>query len=68
MDVARVYESYVMAPVLDLNVFINDERYVEMARRNMAWIINEKQTENGWFRDCDNTIQHNDRPIIHTIA
>ena len=27
-----------------------------------------KQKENGWFLDCDNTIHKNDRPILHTIA
>ena len=31
-------------------------------------IIEKKQKQNGWFEDCDNTMKHNDRPILHTIA
>ena len=68
MDVPRVYDSYVVAPVLDLNEHAPNDRYVDMARKNIDWIISEKQQDNGWFADCDNTVQHNNRPIIHTIA
>ena len=68
MNVPRVYDSYVVAPVLELNQHTNKSEYVEMARKNIDWILREKQLTNGWFKDCDNTTKHNDRPIIHTIA
>lgn len=68
LDVARVYDSYVVAPVLQLNKVSANEAYVEMARKNLDWIIHQKQKANGWFIDCDNTIHKNQKPIIHTIA
>ena len=68
LDAARVYDSYVVAPVLQLNKVGANEAYVEMARKNLDWIVNQKQKANGWFEDCDNTIHKNQKPIIHTIA
>ncbi len=68
LDEARVYDSYVVAPVLELNRIVNDARYEEMARKNLEWIITKKQQINGWFADCDNTKHKNHKPIIHTLA
>jgi hypothetical protein len=68
LDVARVYDSYVVAPVLQLNKISPNEAYVAMARKNLDWIIKQKQRANGWFEDCDNTIHKNQKPIIHTLA
>lgn len=68
MNVARVYDSYVDFPLLLLYKITKNERYKETAIKNLDWIIKEKQTANGWFQDCDNTIKHNNKPILHTIA
>ncbi len=68
MDVARVYDSYVVAPVLELNAILPKPEYVQMATKNIDWILREKQNAAGWFADCDNTVAHNHAPIIHTIA
>lgn len=68
MGVARVYDSYVSAPLMDMYRVTGEVRYREAAERNLAWILAHGLTANGWFRDCDNTIKHNDRPILHTIA
>lgn len=67
LGTARVYDTYVAAPVLRLHRITGDERYREAAMRNLAFVLG-KRTANGWFADCDNTIAHNDRPITHTIA
>jgi uncharacterized protein YyaL (SSP411 family) len=67
LGTARVYDSYVDAPLLYLYALTNDERYREAAERNLAWVLAQQQA-NGWFRNADNTIKHNDRPITHTIA
>ncbi len=68
MGVARVYDSYVVAPMLELYQITKNETYKKAAEKSINWIISEKQKPNGWFADCDNTIKHNDRPILHTIS
>ncbi len=68
MGVERVYDSYVDAPILLVNQSLSNDDFEACARRNLDWIVDNKQLENGWFLDCDNTIHRNDRPILHTIA
>lgn len=68
MNVARVYDSYVDVPLLQLYKITGNHRYKETAVKNLDWIVDQKQTPNGWFMDCDNTIKHNNKPILHTIA
>jgi uncharacterized protein YyaL (SSP411 family) len=64
----RVYDSYVMAPVLALNKVVDNEHYLRMVEKNIDWIVNTQQSPNGWFSNCDNTLHKNHKPIIHTIA
>lgn len=68
MGVARVYDSYVDVPLIHLSTMTQNNKYRDAAIKNINWIIEEKQTPNGWFKDCDNTIKHNDKPILHTIC
>jgi hypothetical protein len=68
LGVERVYDSYVDAPILQVYELTGNEKYKVHALRNLNWIIEQKQHANGWFEDCDNTIKHNDRPILHTIS
>jgi len=68
MNVARVYDSYVDCPLLIMYELTGKEIYKEKAIKNLYWIIEKKQLQNGWFEDCDNTIKRNDKPILHTIA
>ena len=68
MEAERVYDSYVDVPLLMLTEATGERRYAETAKRNLDWIVDKKQHDNGWFEDCDNTLKHNDRPILHTIA
>ena len=66
-NVARVYDSYVDAPLLEAYKITGNEKYKIAAIKNLDWILS-KQKENGWFEDCDNTIKRNDKPILHTIS
>lgn len=68
MEVERVYDSYVDAPILDVNRSLGNRDFREAAISNLDWIVTQKQRNNGWFSDCDNTLHKNDRPILHTIA
>jgi hypothetical protein len=68
MNVPRVYDSYVDAPLLMIYAITSKEIYKEKAIKNLNWIIEKKQLKNGWFEDCDNTIKRNDKPILHTIS
>ncbi|HTA82604.1 MAG TPA: beta-L-arabinofuranosidase domain-containing protein [Bacteroidia bacterium] len=68
MGVPRVYDSYVDAPLLQVYEITKNELYKQKAVNNLNWVIDKKQLENGWFEDCDNTIKHNNKPILHTIA
>lgn len=63
----RVYDSYVDHPLLVIYLETGIETFKETAIRNLNWILTQ-QLENGWFANCDNTIKHNDRPILHTIS
>jgi len=49
LNQARVYDSYVVAPVLELNKILQKESYVPMARKNLDWILKNNQAEHGWF-------------------
>lgn len=68
LNKARVYDSYVVAPMLAIDYELGENRYRDVAIKQLHWIINSKQNELGWFADCDNTIKRNQKPIIHTIA
>lgn len=68
MGQARVYDSYVDYPLLMLHKQTHIEKFRLHAIKNLDWIVNNKQHENAWFEDCDNTVKRNDKPILHTIA
>lgn len=68
MNAARVYDSYVDAPIAEIWKISGNRKYKECAEKNLEWIISKKQKANGWFYDCDNTVKRNDKPILHTIA
>jgi uncharacterized protein YyaL (SSP411 family) len=68
MEKARVYDTFVDAPLLHLYVITGEDKFRETAVHNLDWVIREKMHENGWFEDCDNTVKRNDKPILHTIA
>ncbi|MEG2069847.1 MAG: glycoside hydrolase family 127 protein [Bacteroidales bacterium] len=68
MQVARVYDSYVDAPLLKMYELTGNEKYKETAVKNLQWIVEKKQLPNGWLEDCDNTVKNNHKPIIHTIS
>ncbi len=67
LTAARVYDTYVSAPVLRLYRITGDERYKKAAMANLEWVL-AQQWANGWFSNADNTERHNERPITHTIA
>ncbi|MBL8009164.1 MAG: hypothetical protein JNJ64_01050 [Flavobacteriales bacterium] len=67
MGAARVYDTYVDAPLLLLHRITGEPVLKEAALRNLHW-VKGRQAANGWFMDADNTVKHNDRPIIHTLA
>ncbi len=67
MGAARVYDTYVDAPLLELHALTGGPALRDAALRNLAW-VEGRQAPNGWFADADNTLRHNDRPIIHTLA
>lgn len=67
LGVARVYDTYVDAPLMALSHVSGDASHREAALRNLHWVLGRQQA-NGWFADADNTIRHNDRPVTHTIA
>ncbi len=68
MEQARVYDTFVDAPLIELSQLSGNAIFREAAIRNLDWVVNRKMLPNGWFEDCDNTIKRNDKPILHTIA
>lgn len=68
MNEHRAYDAFVDVPLLEAYHLTGNTAYKDAALRNLKWIISQKQKPNGWFLDCDNTLKHNDRPILHTLA
>lgn len=68
MEKARVYDTFVDVPLLQLYELTGEEKFKKSAVQNLEWVSRDKMHENGWFEDCDNTIKRNDKPILHTIA
>lgn len=68
LDQIRVYDTYVAAPLDAWGLELGRTDYCQAARKNALWVVRSKQTENGWYPDADNTVKHNARPILHTIA
>jgi hypothetical protein len=68
MNAARVYDTFVDVPLLQLYKITGIGRLKESAISNLDWVVGRKMLKNGWFEDCDNTVQRNDKPILHTIA
>ena len=68
MNQKRVYDSYVDTPLIELGIVLGEDKYSIAAKKNLDWIIQNKQRENGWFDDCDNTTKRNSKPILHTIS
>jgi len=67
MQQPRVYDSYVVHPMLMVYEITRNENYKKSAIKNLDWILTQ-QKPNGWFYNTDNTIKHNNRPILHTIS
>jgi len=64
---ARVYDTYVAAVLAKLGKTLDRSEWISAARKQCEWVVS-KQLPNGWWPDADNTIRHNDRPILHTLA
>lgn len=67
MNQPRVYDSYVDHPLLQIWQLTNEEKFKRAAEKNLNWILTQ-QLPNGWWMNTDNTIKHNQQPILHTIA
>jgi hypothetical protein len=68
MNQVRVYDTYVAAPLASLYTCTKRNDFKSTAEKHCHWVVTEKLKTNGWPEDADNTIKHNDRPILHTIA
>ena len=68
LNAVRVYDTYVAAPLMKVGQDVGNEAYVAAALRHAAWVKDHKMLSNGWLEDADNTLAHNDRPILHTLA
>jgi hypothetical protein len=64
---ARVYDTYVCAPLLQLHTATGMEPFRRAARQNLEWVVTRRHA-NGWFADADNTVHRNHTPITHTVA
>jgi uncharacterized protein YyaL (SSP411 family) len=68
LNMIRVYDSYVAAPIAELYAETGEQRYKTAVEKHIYWIIKDKMLPNAWFEDCDNTPEFNYAPITHTIA
>lgn len=68
LNAERVYETYSLAPLLELGNILDTEKFAEAALKNAQWVLNKKMHGNGWLEDADNTLHKNHKPILHTLA
>lgn len=62
---ARTYETRVDWALLRLYMVTGERRYLEIAFRNLCWVIKNQDSQTGWFEKCG---FHDDLPITHVIA
>jgi uncharacterized protein YyaL (SSP411 family) len=67
LQMKRVYDSYVSAPLTRLAQVTGNDAYEHAAIRNCEFVLRH-QRENGWFDLCDNSEHFNDAPVTHTIG
>ena len=61
----KVIDTRVAWVLLELNRLVGDRAYVEVARHNLEWAV-ENQHADGWFEHCAFTSKQD--PLTHTIA
>ena len=59
----RTYHARTDWGLMRLARFCGEERYLEAAKRNLDWVLCQRQ-DNGWFRNCG---FHDENPITHVI-
>jgi len=66
-NLPRTYDSKVSESLLEVSKITDNKKYVQSAQRNLNYVlINQKN--NGWFYNCDNTIENNHEPLLHLIG
>jgi rhamnogalacturonyl hydrolase YesR len=63
----RVTDTRVAYPLLEMWQVCHDDRYRQAALRSLRYAIG-LQTENGWLPLCDNSREHIDQPLTHTLS
>jgi hypothetical protein len=63
----RVTDTRIAYPLLEAWKETKDEKYRAGAIRSLRHVISTQQP-NGWFPDCDNSLELVDQPNTHTIA
>tara|TARA_B100000315_G_scaffold204817_1_gene198371 strand:- start:1895 stop:3037 length:1143 start_codon:yes stop_codon:yes gene_type:complete len=66
-NLARTYDSKVSEPLLEVAKITNNIIYVNSATSNLDYILTN-QKFNGWFYNCDNTVENNNAPLLHLIG
>lgn len=66
-DIARTYDSTLAWALLEMHRVTGTEAYAEHARKSLDWVLSN-QAPNGWFHNCDNSVDRNETPLTHTIG
>ena len=67
LDSKRTYDTKVSEALLKLHSITGDQALVIAANQNLEWVISN-QNDNGWFRNCDNSLNKVERPRNHAIG
>ena len=68
MNAIRVYDTYVSTPLFTLGQITGNTAYIQAALKNAHWVAGHQIKSNGWYKNADNSLKYNDKPILHTIA
>lgn len=67
LGLKRVYDSKVCQALLEAGKAKDTDEYIPYVERNLNF-IRKNQITNGWFMNCDNSVEGNDAPLTHTIG
>ncbi len=63
----RTYDTKVDEALMNLYKITGNKTLKVAVDRNMGWVLKQQQ-ENGWFANCDNSVEKVERPRTHSIG
>jgi len=67
LSMKRVYDTKVSQTLLKADKITNDNEFFDVVEKNLNWVMSN-QNDEGWFNNCDNSVNKILSPLTHTIG